>query len=404
MSLTLLLDLDDTLLDTNMNEFLPAYFQALANHLDRWVRPEAMLAALSSGTRQMMANEDPALTLQEVFEQKFFSELGVEKASLRGVIEEFYGTEFKSLGSLTTRRPGAVELVESAMGRGSRVAIATDPLFPREATYERIRWAGLTPERFDVVSSYESFHFTKSHPAYYAEVLGRLGWPEGPVLMVGNDSERDLQRAQELGLATFQIDASSNALGGGERATPDPRSVGHGTLEDLCRWLELSDLSSLEPSFKGQDAILAILLSTPAALHGLVADLTLDEWRREPTPDDWAMIEIVSHLRDTEREVHHAQVRTLLDETQPFVPRPDAAVWAKQRNYLDEDGEKATAEFIAARKQTLAQLRGLEPGMWNRSARHAIFGPTNFTEVVGFMADHDRLHLQQAWRTLHARV
>ena len=239
MPLTLLLDLDDTLLDTNMNEFLPAYFQALSNHLDRWVRPEAMLAALSSGTRQMMANEDPALTLQEVFEQKFFSELGVERAILRDGIDEFYDTEFKSLGALTRRRAGAVELVESAIGRGSRVAIATDPLFPRKATYERIRWAGLTPERFDLISSYESFHFTKSHPAYYAEVLGRLGWPEGPVLMVGNDWERDLQRAQELGLATFRIDGSSNALGGGDPAAPDPRSVGHGTLDDLCRWLEL---------------------------------------------------------------------------------------------------------------------------------------------------------------------
>ena len=33
MSLTLLLDLDDTLLDTNLDAFMPAYFQALSQHL-----------------------------------------------------------------------------------------------------------------------------------------------------------------------------------------------------------------------------------------------------------------------------------------------------------------------------------------------------------------------------------
>lgn len=112
------------------------------------------------------------------------------------------------------------------------------------------------------------------------------------------------------------------------------------------------------------------------------------------------MIEIVAHLRDTEREVHHAQLRTLLEESQPFVTRPDAAVWAKQRKYLDEDGQQATADFATARKQTLRELKKFTSEHWTRPARHAIFGPTNFTEVVGFMADHDRLHVQQAWRTL----
>ena len=40
MSLTLLLDLDDTLLDTNMDVFVPAYFQALGNTCAERVAPE----------------------------------------------------------------------------------------------------------------------------------------------------------------------------------------------------------------------------------------------------------------------------------------------------------------------------------------------------------------------------
>ncbi len=403
MALTLLLDLDDTLLDTNVGQFVPAYFQALSRHLERWVKPDVMLPALMSGTQRMLDNVDPRTTLQQAFEADFYPRLGLTKEALRESIEYFYDNVFRSLGSVTSRREGARELVDWAIEQGHRVVIATDPLFPRKAVLERIRWAGLDPARFDLISSYETFHFTKTHPEYYGELLARLGWPDGPVLMVGNDVERDLARAQEFGLMTYQVERERAAVPA--KPVPSPQEshlIGRGTLLDLRAWLEYCDLAVLEPSLKQQRAILAVLRSVPAALQGLSSGLSPQAWRHEPTPDDWAMIEIVCHLRDTEREVHHDQLRALTSDPQPFVPRPDAAVWAKQRNYLDEDGPRAVAEFAAARVETLSTLQGVEPDVWQRSARHAIFGPTHFLEVVGFMADHDRLHIQQAWQTLRA--
>jgi hypothetical protein len=45
-------------------------------------------------------------------------------------------------------------------------------------------------------------------------------------------------------------------------------------------------------------------------------------------------------------------------------------------------------------------LKNLDGEIWSRRARHAIFGPTDFLEVTGFFADHDRMHVQQAWKTL----
>jgi hypothetical protein len=137
-------------------------------------------------------------------------------------------------------------------------------------------------------------------------------------------------------------------------------------------------------------------------LQGLTSALSAVLWATEPSPEDWAMIELVCHLRDTEREVHHVQIKMLRNETAPFVPRPDAAIWAKQRRYLSEDGPAAVRTFAQARIETLGQLKEMGPELWSKAARHAIFGPTNFMEVVGFMADHDRLHLQQAWSTLAA--
>src|SRR5512142_1918795 len=101
MPLTLLLDLDDTLLNTNMGEFIPAYFQALSAHLQRWVKPDVMLPALMSSTQLMLANEDPALTLQQVFDQDFYPKLGLPKADVLGAIEDFYDNVFPRLRSVT---------------------------------------------------------------------------------------------------------------------------------------------------------------------------------------------------------------------------------------------------------------------------------------------------------------
>lgn len=392
MSLTLLLDLDDTLLDTNLDAFMPAYFQALSQHLANQTVPEVMLRALLASVNLMNESEDPTRTLEEIFDADFYAKLGASKHDLIHIIEEFYDNVFPQLGEHTRPRPDAVPFVEWAFARGQRIAIATDPLFPRKATYHRLRWAGFEPERFELVSTFEHFHFTKTHPAYYAEVLGRLGWPDGPILMVGNDITRDLLPAHRLGLKTFFIDGASASSPGFE--------AGRGKLADLRPWLESIELSTLEPSFKSREAVMAIMVSTPAVLRGLASALTEENWKHEPTRDDWAMNEIVCHLRDMEREIHQMQLNLMLQREGAFLPRPDSAVWANEREYLHVDGKFALIEFASARIETLKTLKGLDENIWSRTARHAIFGPTNFLEVISFMADHDRLHIQQSWKTI----
>jgi hypothetical protein len=223
-------------------------------------------------------------------------------------------------------------------------------------------------------------------------VLGRMGWPEGPILMVGNDVTRDLMPAHRLGLKTYFVDGETEASPGFE--------TGGGRLGELRPWLESISLSTLEPSFKSRDAVLAIMMSTPAVLQSLSATLTEDQWKHEPTHDDWAMNELVCHLADTEREIHQMQLSLMIEREGAFIPRPDSAVWASEREYLHIDGKAALHEFAQARLENIKMLKNLDASTWRRSARHAIFGPTDFLEVTSFMADHDRLHVQQAWKTL----
>lgn len=392
MPLTLLFDLDDTLLDTNLEAFVPAYFQALATHMESRVSADIMLRALVQGLSLMNKSVDPTRTLQEVFEADFYPKLGLPKEGLSDVIEEFYDNVFPTLETYTRRRPAAAPLIEWALSCGFRVAIATDPFFPRKATYHRVRWAGLVPEQLELISTFEHFHFSKTHPAYFAEMLGRLGWPEGAVLMVGNDVKRDLMPAHRLGLKTYLVDGEADSSPGFE--------VGRGKLADLRPWLESVNLSTLEPSFESRDSILGIMRSTPAILRSLSSSLKTDEWKHEPTEEDWAVNEIVCHLRDTEMEIHQLQLNLMFARTGAFIPRPDTSVWANEREYLNVNGPTALADFTSARLLNLDKLNNSDSEIWSRKARHAIFGPTNFLEVTSFMADHDRMHIQQAWKTL----
>jgi FMN phosphatase YigB (HAD superfamily) len=394
MQLTLLLDLDGTLLDSNMDALIPAYFQKLAAHLAPHIPPESLLKYLMLGTRQMMASEDPAHTLREVFNENFYPFLSVDRDAVQAFIEQFYNDVFPTLSALTKPIPGAVEFIEWAFAAGHRVVIATSPFFPRKATLHRLRWAGLPPEKypFELVSSYENFHFTKPHPAYFAEVLGQLGWPDGPILMVGNDVEQDLIPAAALGLATYHsLDTSSpNGFA----------STGRGLLADLRPWLERTDPATLQPVYSSPDSLLAILRSTPAALTGLLEARAPETWTAPPAADEWSATEVICHMRDVEREIDQPRIDLLLNQSEPFIPAQMPDEWAKERGYASQDGRSALREFTQARLGTLKTLAGLEPAQWSSKARHAIFGPTNLQELVSFNAEHDRLHIQQIWKAL----
>jgi len=401
MNLTLLLDLDDTLLDTNLETFLPAYFQAFTSFFSDQVAPDVVLAALKIGTRKMMGNQDPSCTLQEVFDAEFFPTIGIEKDVLQPQIDRFYEEVFPTLSYLTSPKPEAVEFIEWALAQGCRLAIATNPLFPLAAIHHRMRWAGMPPEKFPfgVVSAYEAFHFAKPNPAYFAEVLGQMGWLEGPVLMVGDDVKRDLPGSLALGLSAYWI------------KNPDADSpegfnlAGQGSIGDLRHWLESSDLSTLEPDTSRPEALIALMQSTPAVISGVLQPLLnrkqvdKPELTRRPVSKEWSLTEVVCHLRDTEAEVNLPRLRMLLDLDEPFIPARITAAWAEERNYNKQDFHKAMQDFTSERLRTLEVLRGLN-NEWQRKARHAIFGPTDLLEMVKFMAEHDKLHIRQILSTV----
>lgn len=398
MTLTLLLDLDDTLLDSDMEgDFIPTYFGALGKVMSEYVAPDKLLKYLMLGTNAMIENDDPTETLEDVFSREFYPNLDAGRDILDPAIARFYKDIFPTLAYLTKARPEAVDLVEWAFAQGYRVAISTNPLFPQAAVYSRLRWAGLAPEKypFEIISSFENFHFSKPNPAYFAEVLGQIGWEEGPVLVVGDDPVRDLIGAEELGLAAYWIADEDATLPEGRN-----QPLGHGNIGDLRSWIESIDEKMLLPNYQAKTAIVATVKSLPAIFSEILSDLPADAWTKSSHPDEWSLVEIISHLRDVEREVNLPRIQTFLQEENPFITADDTDVWAAERGYAEQDGEAALRAFVTARMETLDALNNLTDEDWQRSGRHAIFGPITLREQMAFMAEHDRVHLRQVYKLL----
>lgn len=397
MTLTILFDLDDTLLGNNMDQFLPAYLKALSAHMAAYADPRRLVQTLMDASGQMTANLRPDRTLEEVFAAGFYPPLGIEKEQVRGLLERFYAEEFPKLRSFAQFRPEAVDLVKTIRSRGYQVAIATNPLFPLAAVTHRLSWAGFPPQGnpFLVIPSYDGFHYAKPNPAFFAELMAKLAWPEGPVVMVGDDIDLDITAAHQAGLATYWV-APRNISPPDSRPFPD----GHGDLTEFLPWLQATDPDSLLPDFTSPSAIIATLRATPAFLHSQCTRLSPAAWTHRPAADEWSVVEIVSHLADMDAEVNLPRLRKVLQETNPFIAGIDTDAWAEARQYIQRDGWQALQDFVTARGELIAFLESLSPDDWQSPARHAIFGPTCLHEMAIFAAGHDRLHVRQIHETI----
>ena len=230
----ILYDLDNTLLQNPMSQFIPAYLQALGEYMADRFAPQVLIRHLLNATEVMVQNTDPQRSNAEVFDAAFFPALGVSRQELAPLFDAFYDTRFPTLRRLTQPLPAARPLIEWSFAHGFQVVIATNPLFPLTAILQRLDWAGVPASEFpyDLITSYEIMHAAKPHPAYYHEVAQRIGRMPEECLLVGDDWEGDIRPAQSIGMAAYWI-AAPDAV-----PPADPPPAGQGSLEDLARWVQ----------------------------------------------------------------------------------------------------------------------------------------------------------------------
>ncbi len=201
---TILMDLDGTLIRLTEREFSKAYFNRLCAKLcPLGYTPEAVTSGVLGGLKAMKQN-DGSKTNSDAFWEVFEAALGSEVRALSETLESFYRTEFDGIREVLLGDNCAKELVETLKGKGYTLVLATNPLFPAQAQYTRLAWAGLTPDDFAHVTHYDNSHFCKPNPRYYEEILHIIGKTPEECLMIGNNALEDMA-AKAAGLKVYLV-------------------------------------------------------------------------------------------------------------------------------------------------------------------------------------------------------
>ena len=232
MKKAILFDLDGTLLPMDQDIFVKTYFGLMAKRMAQFgYKPEELIHTIWTGITAVIKN-DGTLTNEDVFWKCFSEVYGEERTKNDRVkFDDFYREDFPQVQSACGFQPLAKEMIQFAKQQGYRVVLATNPLFPRIATEERIRWAGLEPSDFELVTTYENSHACKPSLLYYQEILDALGLEGSECLMVGNDIGED-GVVKQLGMDIFYItDCLINPDG------IDMEHELHGSFEDLKEYI-----------------------------------------------------------------------------------------------------------------------------------------------------------------------
>lgn len=204
MITTILFDLDGTLLPMDQDVFLKAYMGGIAKKMaPHGYDADMLVKSIWKGTGAMVMN-DGSVRNDEAFWRAFSKIYGKDTRVDEPVFEDFYRNEFQNVSKMCGKDPRAAQAIAEIKNMGYRVALATNPLFPAIATHSRAKWAGLNPEDFELITTYENSWHCKPNLDYYREIVGKLGVRPEQCLMVGNDVNEDMI-AEKLGMKVFLL-------------------------------------------------------------------------------------------------------------------------------------------------------------------------------------------------------
>ncbi|MGG4497590.1 HAD family hydrolase [Brevibacillus reuszeri] len=224
---TILFDLDGTLLEMQTEPFVKSYLVEVGRHVGDQYDTQKLLSLIWDATKAMIMSDEPDKTNEQVFIEYFKAHSDWPREEVWPLFDSFYRDVFPTLSHLTYPSPWAKQIVEAAKQQGFRVAVATNPVFPREAIHHRLAWIGMSANEFELVTVYEESHFTKPNPGYFAEICQKLGVEPTDCVMVGNHMQEDMV-ASKLGMKTFLV---TNWME--DRGEPQYQVDQRGTIEEL---------------------------------------------------------------------------------------------------------------------------------------------------------------------------
>jgi HAD superfamily hydrolase (TIGR01549 family) len=229
---TFLFDLDGTLLPMDQDDFVDRYRNGIARKLLSYnADASILLKATGEGTKAMLKN-DGTMYNKDRFWKIVSDVIGEGIYELEDTFIDFYKNEFQDVKAATKPTPLAKACIDLLKEKGYRLVLATNPLFHPLATHSRIYWAGIKPEDFEYITTFDNSSFCKPNPEYYKEILKNLGLSEKQCIMVGNDTSDDMV-AKNIGMEAFLVtDYLINTKG------IDINQFRNGTLQELYDFIQ----------------------------------------------------------------------------------------------------------------------------------------------------------------------
>ena len=147
--------------------------------------------------------------------------------------------------------------------------------------------------------------------------------------------------------------------------------------------------------------IVKALEAGPLILRRLVRDLPDETIRRRPGEGEWAIVEVVAHLADTEERTLD-RTRRMLSEGEPFLEPYDPDALAIERAYLGMEMAGELDRFEALRAELASLLTGAGDASWRRVGEHGEHGRITVQQLAAHTAGEDADHLAQIARMIPA--
>jgi FMN phosphatase YigB (HAD superfamily) len=386
-----LLDLDDTLVESRTNEMFATYVTMLGDYGASFAPAELFGKTVLHTYVQILNSPDPTARLYDRFLPKFAANIKGDANTLDALFAAFYRECYPDLKSWVRPRPETFGLLDYLSQKDYMAVVATNPGLPEAAISQRMTWGKIpaTDYPFALITTLEDMHFGKPQAEYYEEILLRLNLDPGEAIMVGNDWEQDIIGAATAGLCTYWVTENGSK-------PPDENIPisGSGSYREFVSQVENGWLETLTPPPPTPETLIHRLLAFPSAIDALRRTYRAEIMECRPAEDEWSARDIICHLRDHEDEEDRKRLERILTQHNPFLSA-NYDPWAHVQHYAEVSADEAFVEFTALRMKTVKWLAGLPPDVWARPARFSIFGPTYFEEMVRFTTEHDLTHLRQ---------
>ncbi len=125
---------------------------------------------------------------------------------------------------------------------------------------------------------------------------------------------------------------------------------------------------------------------------------------RRPDAANWAAVEVICHLRDTDESFLGRCLQIVAMDTEPRFPTTNPNRWAEERQYLRSDAAGVLSAFRRRRQETLDFFGGRATEDWSRAGHQLDSrGRRTLDDFLSVMAWHDENHLEQLRRALRGK-